>query len=119
MSNPFKLAMSPLTRTVYAGRVKQVVGKNYSEPVGVRHDVTNDFYAVLIQMADSHGGEFIIRENGTPAFEISVKAVGGISNAGEAGMKAILNCNDICNVCSGNGCPDCDGTGEAAQGDKK
>lgn len=75
MSRPFKLSMSPLTRNVYAGRVKQVAGKNYAEPVGVRHDVTNDFYAVLIQMAEIHGGEFSISVNGKPAFDVTVKGI--------------------------------------------
>lgn len=80
MTNPFKLAMSPLTRTVYAGRVKQAVGKNYAEPVGVRHDVTNDFYEVLIHMAESRGGEFVINSNGKPAFEVSVKPINSPEN---------------------------------------
>lgn len=71
--HPFRLAMSPLTRTIYAGRIKQHDG--YAEAVGVRHDVTADFYACLIQMADSHGGEFTITANGKPAYEVTVKKV--------------------------------------------
>lgn len=70
-SNPFALAMSPLTRTVYAGRIRQ--RGNYAEAVGVRHDVTNTFYSCLIQMANSHGGEFQISENGKPAYEVTVR----------------------------------------------
>lgn len=69
-ANPFRLAMSPLTRTVFAGRIRQRDG--YAEAVGVRHDVTKDFYGVLIQMAESHGGEFAIHANGAPAFTVSV-----------------------------------------------
>lgn len=70
-TNPFRLAMSPLTRTVFAGRIKQ--HENYAEAVGVRHDVTADFYAVLIQLADSHGGDFTITANGQPAYEVIVR----------------------------------------------
>ena len=71
MAEPFRLAMSPLTRTIYAGRIRQRDG--YAEAIGVRHDVTRDFYACLIQLAESHGGEFTISSNGVPAFEVSVK----------------------------------------------
>jgi hypothetical protein len=35
--------------------------------------VTNDFYACLIQLAESYGGEFVISENGAPAYEVFVK----------------------------------------------
>jgi len=69
--NEFRLAMSPLTRAVFAGRIKQKEG--YAEAVGARHDVTSDFYAVLIQMAENHGGEFTISSNGEP--ECIVKLV--------------------------------------------
>lgn len=72
-ANPFRLAMSPLTRTVYAGRIRQREG--YAEAVGQRHDVTADFYGVLIQMADSHKGSFTITSNGQPAYEVTVRPV--------------------------------------------
>lgn len=70
-TNPFRLAMSPLTRTVFAGRIKQREG--YAEAVGVRHDVTHDFYGVLIQMAESQGGTILINSNGKPAYEVVVR----------------------------------------------
>lgn len=54
----FRLCMSPLTRTIYAGRVQQKDG--YAVSTGVRHDVTNDFYSCLLQFAESHGGAFEI-----------------------------------------------------------
>lgn len=41
----------------------------------MRHDVIPDFYACLIQMAESHGGTFTITANGKPAYEVTVKAV--------------------------------------------
>lgn len=74
--HPFSLAMSPLTRTVFAGRIRQKDG--YAEAVGIRHDVTSAFYACLIQMADSHGGEFQINANGKPAYEVTVKKIGDV-----------------------------------------
>jgi len=75
--HPFRLAMSPLSRTIFAGRIRQREG--YAEAVGVRHDVTADFYGCLIQMADSHGGQFTINENGTPAYEVVVRRIEGES----------------------------------------
>lgn len=71
--HPFRLAMSPLTNTIFAGRIRQMDG--YAKAVGVRHDVTSDFYACLIQMAESNGGTFTITANGKPAYEVTVKAV--------------------------------------------
>ncbi len=67
----FRLAMSPLTRTIFAGRIAQKDG--YAQAVGVRHDVTADFYGCLIQLADSHGGTFEITANGEPAYEVKVR----------------------------------------------
>lgn len=55
----FRLLMSPLTRTIYAGRVKQM-GESSAISTGVRHDVTNDFLGVVIQYGQSHGGTFEI-----------------------------------------------------------
>ena len=66
----FRLLMSPLTRTVYAGRVKQLEG-NTALSTGVRHDVTNDFLGVLIQYAESHKGSFEI-VGGGEAYDVTV-----------------------------------------------
>jgi hypothetical protein len=65
----FRLCMSPLTRIMYAGRVQQKDG--YAVSTGVRHDVTNDFYACLIQLAQSHGGEFKIT-GGNETWDVAV-----------------------------------------------
>lgn len=73
--HPFRLAMSPLTRTIYAGRVRQRDG--YAEAVGVRHDVTSDFLSCIIQYAESHDGSFSIIENGAPAYEVVVRRIEG------------------------------------------
>ncbi|HBQ91066.1 MAG TPA: hypothetical protein DD803_16640 [Alcaligenes faecalis] len=70
--HPFRLAMSPLTRTIFAGRIRQRDG--YAEAVGIRHDVTADFYECLIRMAESHDGEFTITANGEPAYDVIVRA---------------------------------------------
>ncbi|MGK4923132.1 DUF7446 family protein [Bordetella hinzii] len=68
--HPFRLAMSPLSRSIFAGRIRQREG--YAEAVGVRHDVTADFYACLIQLAESHGGAFTISADGKPAYDVTV-----------------------------------------------
>lgn len=69
--HPFMLAMSPITKTIFAGRLRQLEG--YAEAVGQRHDVTSSFHACVIQFADSHGGSYTINENGKPAFEVKVR----------------------------------------------
>lgn len=71
--NDFRLLMSPLTKTIFAGRVKLRDG--YAESVGVRHDVTSDFLACIIQYAESYDGEFAIYENGAPAYEVVVRRI--------------------------------------------
>lgn len=62
--------MSPLTRTIYAGRVKQV-GDRFAESTGVRHDVTNDFLCLVIQYGESHGGAFEI-VGGGDVYDVTV-----------------------------------------------
>jgi hypothetical protein len=71
MADPLRLALSPLTKTIYAGRIKQRDG--YAEAVGARHDVTHDFYVVLIQLAESRDGSFVITVDGKPSYEVTVK----------------------------------------------
>ena len=55
----FRLLMSPLSRTIYAGRVKDA-GNGTAFSSGVRHDVTNDFLGVVIQYGQAHKGAFEI-----------------------------------------------------------
>lgn len=70
-ANPFRLAMSPLSRTIFAGRIKQRDG--YAEAVGVRHDVTSDFYGCLVQFGEAHGGAFDITDSaGNPHYRVTV-----------------------------------------------
>lgn len=56
----FRLAMSPLSHTIYAGRVKDA-GNGCAIATGVRHDVTNDFLGLIIQYGHgAKGGAFEI-----------------------------------------------------------
>ena len=51
----FRLLFAPLTRSVYAGRAKELCD-GLLIAVGQRHDVTDDFLGVVIQYAERHGG---------------------------------------------------------------
>lgn len=66
----FRLLMSPLTRTIYAGQVRQD-GPKTAVSTGVRHDVTNDFLGVVIQYGESHGGAFEI-VGGGETYDVTV-----------------------------------------------
>lgn len=55
----FRLHMSPLTQTIYAGRAIEM-GGGLCRSVGQRHDVTNDFLTCVIQMGDAMKGKFAI-----------------------------------------------------------
>lgn len=52
-----RIAASPLTGTVYAGRINKA-GDGW---VGKKADVTSDFLRAVIDKADFHGGEFEMR----------------------------------------------------------
>lgn len=58
----FRVLLSSLTLTFYAGRVRQKNG--YAVSTGPRHDVTSDVFAGLIQFAEAKGGEFEINGGG-------------------------------------------------------
>lgn len=66
----FRLLMSPLSRTVYAGRVKDQ-GNGIAVSTGVRHDVTNDFLALVIEYGRSHKGAFEI-VGGGETYDVTV-----------------------------------------------
>lgn len=57
------LLMSPRTKTVYAGRAIET-RSGVMLSTGPRHDVTSDFLGVVIQYAESHGGNFEIVGDG-------------------------------------------------------
>ena len=69
MTNPFRLLMSPLTKTVYAGRAKDHGG--YSEMSGVRHDVTQDFMSLMVQYVGVDNC-MTISADGEPMYELSL-----------------------------------------------
>lgn len=66
----FRLLMSPLSRTIYAGRVKDIGGST-ALSVGVRHDVTNDFLSCVMQLGEAMGGKFAIN-NEEGQWEVTV-----------------------------------------------
>lgn len=66
----FRLSLSPLTLTFYAGRVKQKDG--YAVAVGTRHDVTSDVFACMIQFAEAKGGEFEIINGGGDVWDVTI-----------------------------------------------
>ena len=65
----FRLLMSPLSHTVYAGRVKRV-NENTVVSTGVRHDVTNDFLDLVVRFGEAKGGAFEIV--GDEAWDVTV-----------------------------------------------
>lgn len=69
--NSFRVAVSPLTNNIYAGRVK---GHLWS---GQKHDVTIDCLVAVSQHVLRFGKPVVItKEDGTPEFEITVKKLG-------------------------------------------
>lgn len=55
----FRLLMSALSHTVYAGRVKRVSDSTVVS-TGVRHDVTSDFLDLVVRFGEAKGGAFEI-----------------------------------------------------------
>lgn len=66
----FRLSMAALSKTIYAGRAKDL-GGGLSVSTGQRHDVTNDFLTCVIQMGDAMGGKFAIN-NQEGEWEVTV-----------------------------------------------
>lgn len=63
-----RIACSPLTGTIYAGRVNKT-GTHF---IGEKRDVTSDVIDALISKAEFHGGAFEIR-SGDCVWDVSVK----------------------------------------------
>lgn len=70
--NPFRVMVSPLTKTAYAGRVKKDE-KGYVS-AGPRHDVTQDVLVAVIDIVGP-GNTHVLSLNGVPHFEIEVRDV--------------------------------------------
>lgn len=66
-----RIACSPLTGTINAGRVS----KDGTHFVGSKADVTSDVLRALIEKADYHGGTFEIRA-GDKLWTVTVKEGG-------------------------------------------
>jgi len=75
----FRILMSPLTRRIYAGNVRRdPKNPSVATAKGIRHDVTQSFYIVLLQLADIHedtreGGFYITDEKGEKTYEVTIK----------------------------------------------
>jgi hypothetical protein len=65
-----RVACSPLTGTIYAGRVRN----NESVWQGEKYDVTSDVIGAIIHYVGT-GNVISVNENGSPAFEIEVRAI--------------------------------------------
>jgi hypothetical protein len=62
-----RIACSPLTGTIYTGRVNKT-GTHF---IGEKRDVTSDVMGALISKAEFHGGAFQIR-SGDYVWDVSV-----------------------------------------------
>lgn len=71
MSTPteFRVLVSPLTKTAYAGRVRY--REDYAESAGVRHDVTSDVLAAIVDIVGA-GNTHVLSVAGDPHYEITV-----------------------------------------------
>lgn len=68
--NKLRVGCSPITKTIYAGRVNDA-GDMWS---GKKHDVTNDVIGAIIEKIGSNN-KMVISEDGVPVYEISVRAL--------------------------------------------
>jgi len=75
--NNFRLGMSPIDGSVFIGRAR--ITGNIMEMTGIKHDVTQDFYGVLLQKASMDDGRdeggFYITANGENAYDVTIKRV--------------------------------------------
>lgn len=69
MKNPLRVANSPLTNNIYAGRVR---GQLWS---GEKHDVTIDALVAVAQHCINFGKPVIVTSGGKPDFEIIARRI--------------------------------------------
>lgn len=65
-----RVGCSPLTKTIFAGRLNKAGNAWIGDPV----DVTSDVLGSVIEKVGA-GNVITVRENGKPAYEISVRAI--------------------------------------------
>lgn len=70
MSKPIRVQISPLTRTIYAGRIN-AAGNAWS---GEKHDVTSDVVGAIIEKVGAGNALRVTRHDGQ-VFEIEVRAI--------------------------------------------
>ncbi len=68
--NKLRVACSPLTGTIYAGRAN----KDGTAWAGEKHDVTSDVFGAVIQKIGA-GHVVTVNENGAPTYEIEVRRI--------------------------------------------
>lgn len=66
-----RIAMSPITGTIYAGRMNKAANA-WS---GTKTDVTSDFLRAVVEKAEFHGGSFPIRGSDGSVRMVTVTAL--------------------------------------------
>lgn len=83
--NPLRVGCSPLTNTIYAGRLN-AAGDTWA---GDKHDVTSDCLGAVIQYV---GADHVatVNENGVPTWKITVRRADAGPTPNEARLAAAL-----------------------------
>jgi hypothetical protein len=82
--NRIRVQPSPLSNTIYAGRIN----KDGSAWQGEKHDVTSDVIGSIIQYVGA-GNIISVNEDGKPAYEIEVRAIKAEVNGNQSGDGAL------------------------------
>jgi len=77
----FSLSLAPLSQKIYAGEVKILSDgkKHWAEATGKKHDVTSDFYYVLLALAgmidnSTTQGNFTFSDENVVTYEVTIKS---------------------------------------------
>lgn len=79
-----RVQTSPLTNTIYAGRIS----KTESAWQGEKYDVTSDVIGSIIQYVGP-GNVISVNENGKPAYEIEVRVIKAEVNVNQSSDSAL------------------------------
>jgi len=78
----FALSLAPVSKTIYAGKAKILTDgkRTWGQSVGVRHDVTPDFYHIMFQLAnmldDSEtDGGFVVNVSDGSTYDVTIKKI--------------------------------------------